>query len=76
MDEQQTKKKMKYLELNDLKVDRGEGRSPAELFMALNESEIARQLCLIEFKIFSKIKVILLLLILIILIIMNDMIIS
>eukprot|EP01119_Soliformovum_irregulare_P008636 TRINITY_DN2173_c0_g2_i1.p1 TRINITY_DN2173_c0_g2~~TRINITY_DN2173_c0_g2_i1.p1 ORF type:complete len:1338 (+),score=458.05 TRINITY_DN2173_c0_g2_i1:150-4016(+) len=53
-EEQTAKKKTQILELSEIKVT--DSRSPAELFMALNESEIARQLSIIEFKMFSKIK--------------------
>jgi hypothetical protein len=46
---------MKYLELSELKVT--DNKSPAELFLLLNESEIARQMTLIEHRMFAKIKV-------------------
>eukprot|EP01117_Protostelium_nocturnum_P002117 TRINITY_DN1275_c0_g1_i2.p1 TRINITY_DN1275_c0_g1~~TRINITY_DN1275_c0_g1_i2.p1 ORF type:complete len:961 (-),score=434.76 TRINITY_DN1275_c0_g1_i2:148-3030(-) len=55
MEESKEKKKSKLGEMVDMKVP-DEQLTPAELFLALNESEIARQLTLIEFKIFAKIK--------------------
>lgn len=44
-----------YINTKSIKIS-DEGRSPVVLFMALNESEIARQLTLIEFKMFVKIR--------------------
>lgn len=71
MEERKVKKKTKFLDLSEIKVFlfytkrilyisqiQSTGLSPAQLFMALNEAEIARQLTIIEFNIFSKIKVI------------------
>jgi len=48
-------RRTKYLQLNDLKVN-SEWRSPSELFLVLNELEIARQLTLIEFRLFQRIQ--------------------
>jgi len=49
------KKKSYVFDVMDWKIQDG-GLSPAELFMVLNESEIARQLTLIDFKMFQKIR--------------------
>jgi len=54
-EELREKKKSKLAEIVDLKIPE-EQLTPADLFMLLNESEIARQFTLIEHKIFSKIK--------------------
>jgi len=53
--EEQQVRRTKYLQLNDLKVN-SEWRSPSELFLVLNELEIARQLTLIEFRLFQRIQ--------------------
>lgn len=55
-EELKEKKKSKMVEIVDLKIPE-EQLTPADLFMALNETEIARQFTLIEYKIFCKIKV-------------------